>query len=162
LPLATFTLKSPFSAPNQACGPETRALRGKSIGGQRIPSGDPAWLPQDGAGRSGARPGAPTSENPGYRRENGLPARSKKRFVPHGFYVQRPCFRAGHGRYFNRLYTYLAKSEGGQGICRGKMENPWGRENKKGGRHAPRALIIFMLVFGTRVNWMPADTEPLD
>jgi hypothetical protein len=54
LDLPPFTLKSPFSAPNQACGPEARALRGKSIGGQKIPTGDPSWLPQNGAGRSGA------------------------------------------------------------------------------------------------------------
>jgi hypothetical protein len=112
--LATFTLKSPFSAPSQACGPEARALHGKSIGGQRILTGDPAWLPQNGAGRSGARPGAPTSENPGSRRKNGLPAHSKKRSAPHGFYAQRPCFRAGHGLKFNHLYNYLGKSEGGK------------------------------------------------
>jgi hypothetical protein len=121
--LPTFTLKSPFFAPNQACGPEARALRGKSIGGERILHGDLAWLPQKGAGRSGARPGAPTSENPDYRRKNGLPALNharykarpvKKRSVPHGFSGQRPCFRAGQGLKFNCLYTYLKKSEGGQ------------------------------------------------
>ena len=32
----------------QACGPEARALRGKSIGGKRIRLGDPPVLPQDG------------------------------------------------------------------------------------------------------------------
>jgi len=56
-----------FFAPNRAYGPEVpplAGLRGKSIGGERIPSGDPPWLPQNGAGRSGARPGAPTSETP--------------------------------------------------------------------------------------------------
>jgi len=62
------------SAPNRACGLEARAGRGKSIGGERIPAGDPPLLPQNGAGRSGARPGAPTSENPSSRRKNGLPA----------------------------------------------------------------------------------------
>jgi len=30
--LPTFTFAIPFSAENQACGPEARALRGKSIG----------------------------------------------------------------------------------------------------------------------------------
>jgi len=74
---STFTFESPFSAPNQACGPEARALRGKSIGGERILPGDPARVPQNGAGRSGARPGAPTAENSGSWRKNGLPARSK-------------------------------------------------------------------------------------
>jgi len=66
--LTTFTLKSPFSAPNQACGPEARALHAKSIGGESIPPEDPVGLPQNGAGRSGARsreaPDAPTSEKP--------------------------------------------------------------------------------------------------
>jgi hypothetical protein len=70
-----------FFAPNRACGPEVpplAGLRGKSIGGERIPSGDPPWLPQNGAGRSGARSrearDAPTSENPSSRRKIGLPA----------------------------------------------------------------------------------------
>jgi hypothetical protein len=110
-------LKSPFSAPSQACGPEARALRGKSIGGERILTGDPAWLPQNGAGRSGPRPGAPTSENPGSRRKDGLPAHSKKRSAPHDFYAQsrqRRDFRAGHSLKFNHLYNYLGKREGGQ------------------------------------------------
>jgi len=35
---------------NPACGPGARASCAKSIGGQRIRSGDPAALPQDGAG----------------------------------------------------------------------------------------------------------------
>jgi hypothetical protein len=112
--LPTFTFGSPFCAPKQACGPEASALRGKSIGGEKILPGDPAWLPQNGAGRSGARPGAPTSENPCSRRKNGLPARPKKRGVPHDFCAQCPCFWAGHGLKFNRLYTHLEKSEGGQ------------------------------------------------
>jgi hypothetical protein len=38
-------LAIPFSAKKQACGPEGRALRGKSIGGKRIPSGDQPVLP---------------------------------------------------------------------------------------------------------------------
>ena len=45
------------------------------------------------------------------------PARSEKRDVPHDFSAQsrqRRDFRAGHGLEFNRLFTYLAKSEGGQ------------------------------------------------
>jgi len=44
------------------------------------------------------------------------PARSKKWSVPHGFSAPCPCLRAGHGLNFHRLYTYLAKSEGGQGF----------------------------------------------
>jgi hypothetical protein len=35
-----FTFAVLFSAKKQACGPEARALRGKSIGGKRNPSGD--------------------------------------------------------------------------------------------------------------------------
>jgi len=89
-------------------------LHGKSIGGRSIPSEDPAGLPQNGAGHSGARPGAPTPEYPCSRRKNGLLARPDKRGVPHGFFVQRPCFRARQSLKFNRLYTYLAKNEDGQ------------------------------------------------
>jgi len=52
-------------------------LRGKSIGGERNPPGDPAWLPQNGAGRSGARSrearDAPTSEKICSQRKNDLP-----------------------------------------------------------------------------------------
>jgi len=76
--LPTFTFVPFSSAENRACGPEARALRGKSIGGEKILPGDPAWLPQNGAGRSGARSrearDAPTSENPCSRKKNGLPA----------------------------------------------------------------------------------------
>jgi hypothetical protein len=43
-----------FSAKEQACGPDARALRGKSIGGKRIPAGDPILFPQREAGLSGA------------------------------------------------------------------------------------------------------------
>ena len=80
--LPTFTFKSPFSGPKLACGPDARALHAKSIGGERFLPGDPAWLPQNGAGRSGARSrearDAPTSENPCSQAKNGLPAQSKK------------------------------------------------------------------------------------
>ena len=54
-------------------GPEARALHGKSIGGEGIPSGDPPWLPLNGAGRSGARLGAPTAEYFCSQGKNGLP-----------------------------------------------------------------------------------------
>ena len=61
LPPFTF-----FSADEQACGPEARALRGKSIGGKRNPAGDPIGFPQNEAGLSGARSrssrDAPTTE----------------------------------------------------------------------------------------------------
>jgi len=60
----TSVFQIPFSSPKQACDPEARALRGKSIGRGKILPGDPSWLPQNGAGRLGARPGAPTPENP--------------------------------------------------------------------------------------------------
>jgi len=39
-----------FSAKKQACGPEARALRAKSIGGKRIRKGNPFVLPQGEAG----------------------------------------------------------------------------------------------------------------
>jgi hypothetical protein len=51
--LAPLRFLNLSSAPNRACGPEARAWRGKSIGGERIPAGDPPWLPQNGAGHSG-------------------------------------------------------------------------------------------------------------
>jgi len=60
LPLFAFAIA--FSAKMQACGPEARALRAKSIGGKRIRSGDPPVLPQTEAGLSGTRPGVPTSQ----------------------------------------------------------------------------------------------------
>jgi hypothetical protein len=41
------------SAKKKTCGPEARALRGKSIGGKRIAVGDPIGFPQNGAGLSG-------------------------------------------------------------------------------------------------------------
>jgi hypothetical protein len=53
--LATFTFAIPFSAKKQACGPEARALRGKSIGGKRKRLEDPPLLPQNEAGPSGVR-----------------------------------------------------------------------------------------------------------
>jgi hypothetical protein len=62
--LLTFTFAILFPARKQACGPEARALRGKSIGGKRNPIEDPTVLPQNEAGPSGAPPGAPTSESP--------------------------------------------------------------------------------------------------
>jgi len=60
--LAVFSFAIAFSEKNPACGPEARALRGKSIGGKRIGYDDPAALPQNGAGAPGARPGAPTTD----------------------------------------------------------------------------------------------------
>jgi hypothetical protein len=39
-----------FSGKKQACGPEGRALRGKSIGGKRILAEDPNAFPQKEAG----------------------------------------------------------------------------------------------------------------
>ena len=112
--LPTFTFGGPLFSPKQACGPEARAWCGKSIGGEKILCGDPASLPQNGAGCSGARPGAPTSGNPCSQKKNDLPARPKKRSGPHDFCAPCPCFRAGHGLKFNRLDAYLGKSEGGQ------------------------------------------------
>ena len=47
-----FTFAGAFSAEKQACGPEARALRGKSIGGKKICSGDLPVLPQKEAGPS--------------------------------------------------------------------------------------------------------------
>jgi hypothetical protein len=55
-----YFLDSLFSK-KQACGPDARALRGKSIGGKGNSSEDPAAFPQKEAGRSGARQGAPTT-----------------------------------------------------------------------------------------------------
>ena len=60
--LPTFTFAVPFSAKKQACGPEARVLRGKSIGGKRILPGDPPVLPKNEAGPPVARPGAPTTD----------------------------------------------------------------------------------------------------
>jgi hypothetical protein len=116
--LPPFTFAVPFFAKKQACGPEGRALRGKSIGGKKNPFGGSFVLPQNEAGPSGARSrasrDAPTSESAGSWRKNGLPARPKKRGAPYGFCAQRPSLRAGQGLKFNRLYPYLAKSESGQ------------------------------------------------
>jgi hypothetical protein len=50
-----FMLQSKLVARKSARG----GLRGKSIGGERILTGNPPWLPQNGAGRSGARGRAP-------------------------------------------------------------------------------------------------------
>jgi hypothetical protein len=47
------TPASRTAAKKQACGPEVRALRGKSIGGKGIPAGDPIGFPQGEAGLSG-------------------------------------------------------------------------------------------------------------
>jgi hypothetical protein len=38
--------------------------------------------------------------------------------MPHGFFAQCPCFRAGQGLKFNKPYAYFLKSEGGQAIFR--------------------------------------------
>ena len=69
----TFTYVTPFSAKKQACGPEARALRAKSMGREKILPRDPALLPQNGAGRSGARPGAPPSDYPRFREGTACP-----------------------------------------------------------------------------------------
>ena len=50
--LPPFIFAVPFSAKKQACGPEARAFRGKSIGGKRIPTGDHPVPPQYEAGLS--------------------------------------------------------------------------------------------------------------
>ena len=76
--MRVFTYMTLFSARKQAFGPEGRALRAKSIGGKRILLGNLAVLPQNGAGRSGARPGAPTSESARSWEKQGLPARPEK------------------------------------------------------------------------------------
>jgi hypothetical protein len=62
LPLFTFMI--PFSAKRQSCGQEARALRGKSIGGKRIPYGDPLVLPQKEAGPWAIHRIAPTRIQP--------------------------------------------------------------------------------------------------
>jgi len=66
--MPTFTFASLFSDKKQACGPEARALRGKSIGGKRNAFKDPPLLPQNEAGPSGAQSrearDAPTSGYP--------------------------------------------------------------------------------------------------
>jgi hypothetical protein len=129
----TFTFKNPFSAPKQACGPEARALRGKSIGGKRILPGDPARLPQNGAGRSGARPGAPTSEDLLLGERTACPPDPRNEACLMIFCAQCPCFRAtsllwsrkgilkseggkncpcfqaGHGLKFNRPYAMIIR-----------------------------------------------------
>ena len=56
VPLPIFTFAIFFSAAKQACGPEVpplAGLRGKSIGGKRIPPGDPTVFPQNEAGPPG-------------------------------------------------------------------------------------------------------------
>jgi hypothetical protein len=103
--LPTLTFLNPFSARKQACGPEARVLRAKSIGGKRIPPRDPTVHPQNGAGPSGARQGVPTSESARSWAKNCLPARPKKRGVPYGFCAQHPCFRARQGLRLNRPPT---------------------------------------------------------
>jgi len=121
----TFTFESPFSAPKQACGPEARALRGKSIGGEKFCR--EILFSFRRMGRAARAPGrAPLHRKTPVLGERTVcppctmlgtgPARSKKRGAPHDFSAQCPCFRAGHGLKFNRLYNYLAKSEGGQGF----------------------------------------------
>ena len=86
--LATFTFITAFTARKQAFGPEVpplAGLRGKNIGGKRIPPGEPAGLPQNGAGRSGARPGAPTPEPARSWAKIGIARPLKKRSAPYGF-----------------------------------------------------------------------------
>jgi len=63
-----------FSREEPSCGPEAGAWRAESISGKRILPGDPAVLPENGAGPSGAQPGAPTTPYPRSWRKNGLPA----------------------------------------------------------------------------------------
>jgi hypothetical protein len=56
---ATFTFRISFLLKNLVCGPEARALHGKSIGGKRNPIGDLTVLPQDEAGPLGRPVGRP-------------------------------------------------------------------------------------------------------
>ena len=93
--LPTFTFATLFPVGKQTCGPGVPPLAGlrtKSIGGKIIRKEDPFVLPQGEAGLSGARsirldcePGAPTSEYPCSCAKDGLPARPRKREVPHDF-----------------------------------------------------------------------------
>jgi len=62
-----------FYAEKQACGPEARALRGKSIGGKRIRFGDRPVLPQKEAGLSGPRPGPLQRNCPGLGKRTACP-----------------------------------------------------------------------------------------
>jgi hypothetical protein len=70
--LPPFTLVNPFSAHKQPCGSEARALRAKSIGGERNPAGALPVLPQNEAGESGAQVGVPTSESTGSQEKEKL------------------------------------------------------------------------------------------
>jgi len=62
--LLPFALVIPFSAKRQSCGQEAGALCGKSIGGKRIPHGDPLLLPQKKAGPWAIHRIAPTRIQP--------------------------------------------------------------------------------------------------
>ena len=106
-----------FPGQSQACGPEARALCAKSIGGKRSSPVVPPVLPQNVAGPTGARSGAsrdaPTAQSLCSRGKNNLPARPRKRIVPHGFCAQCPCFRAGQALKFNPPNACLANRKGG-------------------------------------------------
>jgi len=107
--LSTFTFANAFSAKNQACGPEARAVRTKSIGGNRIQYRDPSVIAESATGPSGARPGAPTSDSPFSWEKKSLPARADKWGAPQGFCAHRPCFRAWHQPKLNKTYNHLLK-----------------------------------------------------
>jgi len=120
LPTSTFAI--PFSAKKQGCGPEARALRGKSIGGKRNPLGDPPVLPQEEAGHrtpSHAKRVTPLHRNtPVLRERTACPPgpRNEVRLMVFARNPPMADFRAGQCLKFNRSCAYLAKSEGGQGI----------------------------------------------
>jgi len=59
-----FTFAILFPLKKQACGQEARALRGKNIGGKRIPYRDPLVLPQKEAGPLAIHRIAPTRIQP--------------------------------------------------------------------------------------------------
>jgi hypothetical protein len=70
--LLTFTFAILFLAKKQACGPEARALGGKSIGGKRNPFEDPTVLPQIEAGPIGRPAGRPYIGIPLFLGKEGL------------------------------------------------------------------------------------------
>jgi hypothetical protein len=77
-PLLTFTFAILFSVEKQACGPEARALGGKSIGGKRNPIEDPTVLPQNEAGPSGAQPAPLHRDTPVLRERTACPPGPRK------------------------------------------------------------------------------------
>jgi len=76
--LSTFTIAIAFSSKKQACGPEAKALRAKSIGGKRKPLEGPRVFPQNAAGASGAPPVAPHRNRLVRGGKTSLPVLTKK------------------------------------------------------------------------------------